>query len=64
VTHNLAEGVYKNRWDHTRDSVRRTSGFVLTGYPEIMPNEEPRTNNCIYGTGSLLVLQTAEPFPL
>jgi hypothetical protein len=59
VTHNLAEGVYKNRWDHTRDSVRRTSGFVLTDKPETVSRSRQLENDMnsggyIYGLASPL----------
>jgi len=35
VTHNLSDGKCHYCWPHPRGSVRRASGFVLTGSPEI-----------------------------
>jgi hypothetical protein len=37
VTHNLSEGENHETQPYPRDSVRRASGFVLTGNPEVMP---------------------------
>jgi len=34
VTHNLSDGKCHYCWPHPRGSVRRASGFVLTGYSE------------------------------
>src|SRR6266851_2920710 len=39
VTHNLSDGKNHNCRPHPRGSVRRASGFVLTGNPEV---------NCCY----------------
>jgi hypothetical protein len=36
VTHNLSEGKTHEPWNYLRGSVRRASGFVLTGNPEII----------------------------
>jgi len=35
VTHNLSDGKCHYCWPHPRGSVRRASGFVLTGYTEV-----------------------------
>ena len=38
VTHNLSEGKNHERRLYLRGSVRRASGFVLTGKPEVNVN--------------------------
>jgi hypothetical protein len=35
VTHNLTDGEHHSCRHHSRGSVRRASGFVLTGEPEV-----------------------------
>jgi hypothetical protein len=39
VTHNLSEGENHETQPYPRDSVRRASGFVLTGNSEVIPRE-------------------------
>jgi len=39
VTHKLSELKIKDCRHHPRGSVRRASGFVLTGKPEVIPQE-------------------------
>ena len=46
VTHNLSEGKTHEPRPYPRGSVRRASGFVLTGYPEIvyeLPTTRPES---------------------
>jgi hypothetical protein len=40
VTHKLSELRIKNCRHHPRGSVRRASGFVLTGKAEVMPGHK------------------------
>ena len=40
MTLNLSEAKNHGCRPHPRGSVRRASGFVLTGYPEVMPGQE------------------------
>ncbi len=42
VTHNLSEGKTHEPRPYLRGNVRRTSGFVLTGYPETDPSAKIR----------------------
>jgi hypothetical protein len=49
VTHNLSEGKTHEPRPYLRGSVRRASGFVLTGNPEVMPHALMTSNRLIAG---------------
>ena len=43
MTHNLSDEEYHDCRPHARGSVRRTSGFVLTGKPEVARGQLSKT---------------------
>ena len=50
VTHNLSDGEYHDCRPHPRASVRRTSGVVLTGKPDLMQYTDSRLHVPYLGT--------------
>ena len=50
MTHNLSDGEYHDCRPHPRASVRRTSGFVLTGKPDLMQYTDSRLHVPYLGT--------------
>jgi hypothetical protein len=51
VTHNLSEGKNHERRLYLRGSVRRASGFVLTGFREV--GEPFQAHTAFHGTSAL-----------